>query len=58
MFTFRPFDDLISFVDSLLGVIDCGVEITRLGATDLGAEVRAPLAREHDTTLTWPSPAP
>jgi hypothetical protein len=58
MFTFRLFDDLISFVDSLLGTIDCGAEVIRLGATDLGAEIRAPLAREHDTTLTWPSPAP
>jgi hypothetical protein len=36
MFTFRLLDDLISFLDPLLG------------ATDLGAEVRAPLA-----TRSW-----
>jgi hypothetical protein len=42
---FRPLDNLISFLDPLLGAID------------LGAELRAPLAKETDTTLTWPSSA-
>jgi hypothetical protein len=31
-------------LDPLLGAIACGAEVTWLGATDLGAEVRAPLA--------------
>jgi tRNA G10 N-methylase Trm11 len=58
MFMFRPLNNLISFLDPLVGAVGCGVEITRLGATDLGVEVRAPLAREADTTLTWTSSAP
>jgi hypothetical protein len=44
MFTFRPLDDLISFLDPLLDDTDCGAEVTRLGTIDLGAEVRALLA--------------
>jgi hypothetical protein len=55
---FRHLVNLISFLDPLLSAIDCGAEITRLGATDLGAEMRAPLAREVDMALMWTSSAP
>jgi hypothetical protein len=58
MFTFILLDDLISFLDPLLGAVGYGAEVTLLSATDLGAEVRAPLARDADTTSTWPSSAP
>ena len=37
-------DDLISFLDSLLGATYCGAEIIQLGVIDIDAEVRAPLA--------------
>jgi hypothetical protein len=37
---FRPLDDLISFLDPLLGVVGHGTEITLLGATVCGAEGR------------------
>jgi hypothetical protein len=43
---FRPLEDLIPFLDPLLGVIACGAEVTRLGVTGCGAEVPAALASE------------
>lgn len=60
---FKLINDLISFLNLLLRARNFTVEVTRrLGATDLGGEVRAPLARETDTltreadtTPTWPS---
>jgi hypothetical protein len=45
-FMFRPLEDLIPFLDPLLGVIACGAEVTRLGATGCGAEVPTALASE------------
>jgi hypothetical protein len=36
---FRPLVDLIVVLDPKLAVISCGAELTRLGATDLGAEL-------------------
>jgi hypothetical protein len=44
IFTFRHLDDLISFLNSLFGVIDCGAEITWLGA-----KMRAPLMIQWHT---------
>lgn len=38
------FDNLITFLDSFLSVILRGVEVIRLGAIDLNAEVCNPLA--------------
>ena len=45
-FTFIPLDNLIPFLDPLLGVIGPGAKITLLGATDCGAEVCDSLSRE------------
>jgi hypothetical protein len=58
MFTFRPLDDLILFLDYLLDVIAYSAEVTRLGVIYLDVEVRAPLATKADIALTWPSWAP
>jgi hypothetical protein len=58
MFTFRPLDDLILFLDYLLGVIAYSAEVTRLGVIDLDAEVRALLTTKADIALTWSSLAP
>jgi hypothetical protein len=44
MLTFRPLNNLILFLDLLLGVKGCGTEVTRLGVIDLGVEVRPSLA--------------
>lgn len=47
---FKLLNDLISFLNLLLRARNFAVEVTRrLGATDLGGEVRAPMARETDT---------
>jgi hypothetical protein len=43
----------MSFLDSLLGAISYGVEVTQLGAIDLGAEVRAALAQSDVVAPTW-----
>jgi hypothetical protein len=37
--TSRPLDELILLLDSMLDAIGRGVEVRRLGATGLGAEV-------------------
>jgi hypothetical protein len=42
--TFRPLNDVILFLGPLLAVKACGIEVTRLGATDLSTEVRPSLA--------------
>jgi hypothetical protein len=44
MLKFRPLNDLISFLDPLLGAKGCDAEVTQLGAIDLGTEVRLSLA--------------
>jgi hypothetical protein len=36
---FGPLVDLIVVLDPKLGTISCGAELTRLGSTDLGAEL-------------------
>jgi hypothetical protein len=41
---FRLLNNLISFLDHSFGTKGCGDEVIRLGATDLGAEVRPSLA--------------
>jgi hypothetical protein len=43
----------MSFLDPLLGAISYGAEVTQLGATDLGAEVRAALAQPDVLAPTW-----
>jgi hypothetical protein len=48
IFTFRPLDNLILFLDPLLCATGCGIEVTRLGAIDLDMEVQALL-----TTRDW-----
>jgi hypothetical protein len=55
---FEPLDDLISFLDPLLDVIDHGAEVTWLGAMAYSAEV--PCALDSPATLasTWPSSTP
>jgi hypothetical protein len=45
MFTFRPLDDLISFLNPLFGATGYGAEVTWLDA-----EVRAPLATRPTVT--------
>jgi hypothetical protein len=49
MFTFRLLNDLISFLDLLFGAIGCSVELTRLDATDLNAEVCVAMAMKTNT---------
>ena len=44
-FTFRSLEDLILFLDPLLGAIGRGAEVTLLGAIGYGVEVSTPLAR-------------
>lgn len=44
MFTFRSLDDLILFLDPLLGATGCDAKIIQLDVIDFGAEVCAPLA--------------
>ena len=43
-FTFRPLNDLMSFLDPLLGAISHGAEVTRLGAIAYGTEIPRALA--------------
>lgn len=43
---FRPLDDLISFLDLLLGAMEYGAEVTLLNVIDYGAKVRASLDSE------------
>jgi hypothetical protein len=43
----------MSFLDSLLGAIANGAEVTQLGAIGYGAEVRATLAQPNDVAPTW-----
>ena len=45
MFTFRPLDDLILFLDYLLGVIAYSAEITQFRAIGYSDEVRKVLAQ-------------
>jgi hypothetical protein len=43
----------MSFLDSLLGAIAYGAEVTQLGAIGYGAEVRAALAHPDVVAPTW-----
>jgi hypothetical protein len=43
----------MSFLDSLLGVVAYGAEVTELGAIGYGVEVRAALAQTDVVAPTW-----
>jgi hypothetical protein len=43
----------MSFLDSLLGAVACGAEVTQLGAIAYGAEVRAALAQTDVVAPMW-----
>jgi hypothetical protein len=43
----------MSFLDSLLGAVACGAEVTQLGAIRYGTEVRAALAQTDVVAPTW-----
>jgi hypothetical protein len=43
----------MSFLNSLLGVIAYGAEVTQLGFIGYGAEVRAALAQSDAVAPTW-----
>jgi hypothetical protein len=43
----------MSFLDSLLGAVACGAEVTLLGAIGYGAEVRTALAQTDVVASTW-----
>jgi hypothetical protein len=49
-FTFGPLNDLMSFLDPLLGDMPHGAEVTRLGAMAYDAEVPGELATRHALT--------
>jgi hypothetical protein len=44
---FRPLNNLMTFLDPLLGAVSYGAEITRLGAMTYGAEVPDELATRY-----------
>jgi hypothetical protein len=43
----------MSFLDSLLGAVAYGAEVTQLGAIGYGAEVRVALAQTDVVAPTW-----
>ena len=57
-FMFGPLDDLMSFLDPLLGAIYYGVEVTQLGAIVDGAKLSDALDSPAALALRWWSSAP
>jgi hypothetical protein len=55
---FGPLDDLMSFLDPLLGAIYYGVEVTQLGAIVYGAKLSDALDSPAALALRWWSSAP
>jgi hypothetical protein len=50
---FGPNENLMSFLDPLLGTIAYSAEVTQLDATGYGAEIPATLAQPEDVAPTW-----